>query len=164
MQFSPDGTGLPTHPKFPAKHETINSVLLGSVPIDKNIIDLIEYLAVNQISTHDSCEGSRKEGHNSLAYIVFVNYSHLTLALELLRNLAEEKQKDVLAWRIAGYYSVPDGRVDAESMLNGRAGKLVYPRRRLQLLTQKAEVREKPCLGSLRPTFLNLIPFSPSET
>lgn len=119
MQFSPDGTGAPTHPKFPPKHETINSVLLGNEPIDKNIINLIEYLAINKISTHASCEGSRKEGHNSLAYIVFVNYSHLTIALELLRNLAEGKQKDVLAWRIAGYYSVPDGRVDAESMLNG---------------------------------------------
>jgi hypothetical protein len=111
--------GKATHSKFLLKHETTNSPILNNEPIDKNIIKLVEYLAVNQILTFASCEGSRKEGLNNLAYIGFINYSHLTRALELLRNLAEEKQKDVLSWRIAGYYSVPDGRESAELFING---------------------------------------------
>ena len=118
MSLPSNGSDKTTHGKFPPKHETANSTILNNEPIDKNIIKLIEYLATNEIATFASCEGSRKDVWR-LAYIGFVNYSHLTRALDLLRNLAEEKKRDVLSWRIAGYYSVPDGREDAETFING---------------------------------------------
>ena len=101
-------------------HPVTHSALLGE-SIDSNSINLVEFFNINGFPTLYSCEGdptSVEINLRQLSYITFKDANTMLDALYFLRNYAESAGKDVLAWRIAGYYSVPDGRVDANEWLD----------------------------------------------
>jgi len=102
-------------------HRVTNSALLQGEAIDSNIINLVEFFNSNGFTTLYSCEGdpiSVEINLRQLSYITFKDANTMLDALNFLRNFVESAGKDVLAWRIAGYYSVPDGRVDANEWLD----------------------------------------------
>lgn len=102
-------------------HPVTNSALLQGESIDSNIINLVELFNSNGFTTLYSCEGdpiSVDVNIRQQAYISFKDANTMLDALNFLRNFVESAGKDELAWRIAGYYSVPDGRVDANEWLD----------------------------------------------
>ena len=102
-------------------HSVTNSALLQGEAIDSNIINLVELFNTNGFTTLYSCEGdpiSVDINIRQLAYISFKDANTMLDALNFLRNFVESAGENVLAWRIAGYYSVPDGRVDANEWLD----------------------------------------------
>lgn len=102
-------------------HPVTNSALLQGEAIDSNIIILVEFFNSNGFTTLYSCEGDPTSVDVNIrqqAYISFKDANTMIDALYFLRNYAESAGKDVLAWRIAGYYSIPDGRVDANEWLD----------------------------------------------
>jgi len=102
-------------------HPVTNLALLQGEAIDSNIINLVEVLNTNGFITLYSCEGdpiSVDINIRQQAYITFKDANTMLEALNFLRNFAESAGKDELAWRIAGYYSVPDGRFDANEWLD----------------------------------------------